>query len=141
MKDTEFFSELLNIRFPWHITRLELNHWQKRVDIWIEHASGVEFPCPECRQFFSVYDHAAKREIRHLNTCQMATYLYLRVPRVRCEQHGVKQIVSGLGENNATTTYEFESLVLIWNRNVVLKALAEFLTLTGNWPGEFMRGQ
>ena len=112
MKDTEFFAEILGIRYPWRITRIELNQQQKRVDIWIEHAPGIEFPCPECRKFYSVYDHAPEREVRHLNTCQMATYLHLRVPRVHCKDHGVKRIVSGLGEDNATVTQEFENHVL-----------------------------
>jgi transposase len=112
MKDTDFFSELLGIHFPWHIKTVEMNHQLKRVDIWIEHALGIEFPCPVCKHFNTVYDHSPQREIRHLNTCQMATYLHLRVPRVHCAEHGVKQIVSGLGEDNATVTFEFENFVL-----------------------------
>jgi transposase len=112
MKDTEFFSDLLSIKFPWYIERVTADHQQKRVDIWLTHVPGVEFPCPECQGFHSVYDHAPEREIRHLNTCQMATYLHVRVPRVNCSTHGIKQIVSGLGDDNAKITYEFERLVL-----------------------------
>jgi transposase len=112
MKDTEFFSDLLGIKFPWYIERVATDHQLKRVDIWLAHVPGVEFPCPECQAFHSVYDHAPEREIRHLNTCQMATYLHVRVPRVSCSTHGIKQIVSGLGDDNAKITYEFERLVL-----------------------------
>jgi len=113
MKDTEFFAEILGIRFPWRITRLELNQQQKRVDKWIEHALGIEFPYPECRKFYGVYDHAPEREVRHQNTCRMATYLHLRVPpEYTAKTMGVKRIVSGLGEDNATVTYEFENHVL-----------------------------
>lgn len=33
-------------------------------------------------------DHAPERVYRHLNTCQMETYIYVRPPRVNCPVHG-----------------------------------------------------
>jgi transposase len=127
MKDTEFFSDLLGIEYPWYIERVSTDHQKKRVDIWLAHAPGVEFPCPVCRSFHSVYDHSPEREIRHLNTCQMATYLHVCVPRVGCPTHGVKQVVSGLGDDKATVTYEFERLVLDLEHECSLESVCRLI--------------
>lgn len=39
----------------------------------------------------AVYDHAASRTWRHLDTCQYRTLLHAAPPRVKCEEHGVRQ--------------------------------------------------
>jgi transposase len=112
MDDKTFFTKLLGLKDPWLITKVELDTNGKRVDIYIEHRNGVRFPCPLCQQFSGIYDHTPEREFRHLNVCQMLAYLHVRVPRVQCTTHGVQQITHGLAENNATMTFEMESLVL-----------------------------
>jgi transposase len=59
-----------------------------------------------------MYDHAPERVYRHLNVCQMETYIHVRSPRVNCPQHGVKQVDSELGENRSEMTLAFESFVI-----------------------------
>lgn len=112
MKDTELFTQLLGIHQPWYITRVEFTKEENRVDIFIDHAENLEFPCPECGIYCSVYDHTKERELRHLNVFQMETYIHVRFPRVECKQHGVRQIVSDLVEGSSTMTFAFESHVL-----------------------------
>jgi transposase len=89
-----------------------INESEQRVDIYIDHASGIQVRCPECNKFYGLYDHAPERVYRHLNTCQMATYIHVRPPRVNCPRHGVKQIASEFGENSSDMTYAFESFVI-----------------------------
>jgi len=109
---TQFFESLLGIKFPWHITRVATDKKHGRVDLYIEHAPHIEFCCPDCKKFFSIYDHSPEREFRHLNVFQYKTFLHVRVPRVKCPTHGVQQIVHGLADPNATVTYEFERFIL-----------------------------
>lgn len=112
MNDKQVFTELLGLTRPWHISQVEINSKQNRVDIWIEHESGIRFACPDCGKHYSVYDHAPEREFRHLNTCAHQTYLHVRVPRIRCSDHGVRVIISDFGENNSGMSYAFESHVI-----------------------------
>jgi transposase len=112
MQETAFFSQILGITRPWFISKVILDKENERVDIYVEHSAGFAFPCPECQKLCSVYDHTKEREFRHLNVCQMATFIHVRLPRIECSEHGVKQILSGLGDEKSTMTYEFESLVI-----------------------------
>lgn len=84
----------------------------QRIDIYIEHEKDIRVRCPECGDFYGMYDHAPERIYRHLDTCQMETYIHVRPPRVNCPKHGVKQIDSEMGENGSDMTYAFESLVI-----------------------------
>ena len=102
------YTKLLDLRGPWHVVRVEVNERGRQVDVWVEHEPGVEVACPECGRFGPVYDHTAERAYRHLDSCDMATYVHVRLPRVQCERHGVRQILSEFGENGSAMTYAFE---------------------------------
>lgn len=102
------YTKLLSLRKPWHVVRVEVNERGRRVDVWVEHEPGVQVACPECGQFGPVYDHTAERVYRHLDSCDMATYVHVRLPRVECDRHGVRQILSEFGENGSAMTYAFE---------------------------------
>jgi transposase len=112
MDNKTFYTQLLGIHNPWYIREVSLDTKAKRVDVYIEHVKGVRFPCPDCEEFCGVYDHTEEREFRHLNTCQMTTWLHIKVPRINCKEHGVQQVIHGLAEKNGGFTYEFESLAL-----------------------------
>lgn len=129
MEDKAFFATVLGVKDPWHISRVELNATERRVDIYVAHRSKVRFPCPTCHKFCGVYDHSDEREFRHLNVCQMAAYLHVRVPRVQCPDHGVQQIVHGLAEDNGTLTYELERMVLDIEQECSVSSTARLLGL------------
>jgi transposase len=112
MEDTKFYSEILGIKLPWSIDKVVLDKKNNRVDIYIIHEPDIQVRCPECKRFYSVYDHSPERIYRHMDTCQMSTYIHVRLPRVNCPKHGVKQIVSQFGENGSDMTYAFENRVI-----------------------------
>ena len=131
MQETTFFTQILGISLPWFISNVELNKAENRVDIYISHSKGFAFPCPECQRLCSVYDHTKERIFRHLNVCQMATFIHVRLPRIECPEHGVLQIVSGLGEENSSMTYEFESFVIDLEKECSIESICRLLDL--NW--------
>jgi len=90
MKETAFFAQILGITRPWFVSNVILDKEAQRVDIYVEHSSGFAFPCPECQKLCSVYDHTKEREFRHLNIFQMATFIRVRLPRIKCPEHGVE---------------------------------------------------
>jgi transposase len=112
MDERAIFYKILGLHPPWLITEVIINEKDQRVDIYIDHERGIQVRCPECQKFYGLYDHAPERVYRHLNTCQMATYIHVRPPRVNCPEHGVKQIDSEFGENGSDMTYALESFVI-----------------------------
>lgn len=122
MNEKELFTKILKLKLPWYIERVEVNEGTKRVDIWLEHEERIRVACPECGQFYGMYDHVEERVYRHLDTCEMATYIHVRLPRVECPDHGVKQIHSEFGENGSLMSYAFEKRMI---------AIAEECSLEG----------
>jgi transposase len=112
MQDTELYRHLLNLTAPWTVARVELNSQQQRVDVWAEHPERTQWPCPECGQELGLYDHSEERAWRHLDSCQFETYLHARPPRVRCPQHGVRQVRLPWAEGRARFTAMFERLAI-----------------------------
>jgi transposase len=112
MQDTEFYEALLGLKDPWRVTKVELDPAASRVDVWIEDRSGVKWNCPECRKKASVYDHSEERVWRHLNTCQFGTYIHARLPRVKCPEHGVRQVSAPWAEPGSRFTLLYENWVI-----------------------------
>jgi transposase len=68
--------------------------------------------CPDCGAELPVYDHAEERAWRHLDSCQFKTFLHARPPRVRCAEHGVRQVRLPWAEPRSRFTILFERLAV-----------------------------
>jgi transposase len=126
---TSFFESLLGIKRPWHITQVTHDKERNRVDLYVEHDKGIRFPCPVCKEFCSIYDHAPEREFRHLNVFHFLTYIHVRIPRVNCPRDGVQQIEHGLAESNGTVTYEFERMVIDLENECSIESISRILDI------------
>ena len=109
MQDTELYKLLLGLAHPWYVTRVDFDQQNRRIDVWTEAVKGVKFPCPECSQQRSVYDHGDEQVWRHLDSCDCRTYLHARLPRVNCPEHGAKQIQAPWAGARLRFTLQFES--------------------------------
>lgn len=112
MKDTELYRHLLGLTAPWTVSRVELGVEGQRVDVWVEHAAGERWRCPSCTRELGTYDHTAERVWRHLDSCQFATFLHARPPRVKCPEHGVHQVRLPWAEERARFTLMFERFAI-----------------------------
>jgi transposase len=112
VQDTKLFETILGLQAPWHISRVELDTTGERVDLWVEHAAGEPWACPECPADLAVRDHADERVWRHLDTCQYQTFLHARVPRVDCPTHGVRQVRVPWAEARSRFTLLMERLII-----------------------------
>ncbi len=112
MDDKRIFTKILGLNPPWFIKDIIVDEDDDRIDIYLGHEKGIRVRCPECECFYGVYDHAPERVYRHLDTCHMQTFIHVRLPRVNCPKHGVKQIVSEFGENGSEMTFAFEKRVI-----------------------------
>lgn len=112
VKDTELYAALLHLRHPWKVTEVKVDIAAGRIDIWIEHAPDTKWLCPVCYEPAPLYDHTEEREWRHLDTCDCKTFVHTRPPRVRCKDHGVKQIGPTWANPGSHFTMKFERLVI-----------------------------
>src|SRR4030066_1743228 len=112
MQDIELYRYLLGIKAPWTVKKVQFDLGNQRVDVWADHAEGLRWPCPECGILVSLYDHAAERAWRHLDSCQFMTFLHARPPRINCQEHGVRQVRLPWAEAKARFTLLFERLAI-----------------------------
>jgi transposase len=127
MESKELYQCLLGLSSPWTVGRVELDMAKQRVDVHVEHPKGSRFGCPECGQELAVYDHAAERAWRHLDSCQFLTYLHASAPRVDCPTHGVRQARLPWAEAGSRFTHLFEVLAIDILRAANIKQAAAIL--------------
>jgi transposase len=130
VRDTELYQHLLGLVPPWAVSRVALNVADGRVDVWAEHSKKARFDCPECNKACGLYDHDEERVWRHLDSCQFQTFLHARIPRVRCDEHGVKQARVPWAEPKSRFTIMFERLAIDVMLNMDIKNAARLLALS-----------
>ena len=99
-----FYQKLLNPPKPWNVSKVEISEDGSRVDVWLTHEQYT-FLCSECHCPAPTYDHMPERVFQHLDTCESKTFLHIRLPRVNCSKHGVKQGVFPLAGQYQDVTY------------------------------------
>lgn len=112
MKDTELYAALLKLSVSWVVKEVRLDEVAERIDVWIEEAAGACWCCPKCGQKASVYDHAEERVWRHLDTCECRTYLHVRLPRVKCREHGIHPIAIRWASPGSQFSLKMESRLI-----------------------------
>lgn len=112
VRDTELYQQILGLGAPWSVARVDLNVKEQRVDVFAEHGKKKRWPCPECGKDCGLHDHDEERTWRHLDSCQFQTFLHARIPRVRCDDHGVKQVRVPWAEPKSRFTLLFEHLAI-----------------------------
>jgi len=131
MKDTELYRRLLGLEDPWFVDRVELKMDEERVDVWVKHRRGTRWKCPECDQVLACHDHAEERSWRHLDTCQVKTFLRARIPRVNCAEHGVVQVRTPWAESRSRFTLLMESFAItVLSQAATIKAAAGILRIS-----------
>lgn len=128
-KTDKFLEQIIGIKRPWFIKDINYDIKNKRVDVYLDHEKNIEFVCPICHAYCSIYDHAPERVLRHLNIMQITTYIHIRVPRVSCKKDGVQQIIHGLGEPNSTITYEFERLIIDLEQECSIESICRMIDI------------
>jgi transposase len=130
VRDTDLYRHLLGLAAPWTVSRVELDVKGKRVDVFAEHTKPKSWPCPECGKPCGLHDHDEERTWRHLDSCQFRTILHARVPRVKCQDHGVRQVRVPWAEPRSRFTALFERLAIDVLLETDIAGAAELLGLS-----------
>ena len=132
MQDRELYEQILGIRSPWYVERVELklDKGKGAVRIYLEHRQDWLWPCSECGQECPLYDHQPERQWRHLDTCQYQTILHASPPRSACPEHGPRVVKMSWAEPNSRFTALFERLAIDWLKAASQKAVAAQMELS-----------
>lgn len=118
-----YFRRLLKVNEPWRVVNVVLSDDTERTDIYLSTGGARKMPCPECGKLCPVYD-TVEREWRHLDLCDSHSYIHADVPRVRCEEHGVKRCGVPWAEPYVGHTSRFEEVALEKLRTTSISAVA-----------------
>lgn len=130
MRDTTLHQHLLGLKDPWTVARVERDVPAQRVDVWVEHPRGLHWPCPECGAPGALHDHAGERVWRHLDSCQFQTLLHAEPPRMKCPEHGVRQVRLAWAQPHARFTVLFEAFAIQVLRETSIQAARKILGTT-----------
>ena len=130
MRDTTLYQHLLGLTEPWTVSRVELDVAAQRVDVWVEHPPGLPWPCAECGAPGPLHDHAAERVWRHLDSCQFQTLLHAAPPRMKCPEHGVRQVHLPWAEPHARFTALFEAFAIEVLQETTIEAARRILGIS-----------
>jgi transposase len=122
------FQLALGIAPPWEVDRLEFDPDRHRLDIYIGFQRGAHFPCPEGDSADCPVHDTTDKEWRHLNFFQHEAFLHGRVPRVRCGEHGVRQVAVAWAREGSGFTLLFEALAMLLMREMPVKAAARIVS-------------
>ena len=112
MESKELYQHILGLQCPWFVSDVKLDTTAEQIEIRVKHPRGTKFCCPQCDQSLSCYDHVDERQWRHLDSCQYKTILCASVPRVKCPEHGVKQVSVPWAEKSSRFTLLFERFAI-----------------------------
>ncbi len=90
----------------------------------LTHDKRRSWPCPECGEACSLYDHQPERRWRHLDICQFKTILHAEPPRSNCIAHGPRAVRLPWAEPNSRCTALFEAIAIEWLKVASQQAVA-----------------
>ena len=128
MNDKQLYAQILGISSPCRVVQVDLRLSEGELVVSAE-CDSVAMTCPDCDRPCPGYDTRPRRW-RHLDTCQYRTILSADVPRIKCEQHGVKQIQVPWAAPGSRFTLLFECLVIDWLREATFSGVAKMLGLS-----------
>jgi transposase len=127
MRDTNLLQMALGLTPPWTVTRSDFDPDAKRLDIEIDFAPGSRFPCPNCGAADCPAYDTQRMSWRHLNFFQHQAYLNARVPRVRCDTCGVKQVHVPWARPDSGFTLLFEALLMTMVSAMPVRTVAKMV--------------
>ena len=91
MDEISLYEHILDIRSPWFVDDVQLDTSKDVVMVVVGLEDEAGLICPECHKPSPRYDKRQRRW-RHLDTCQLQTYVEADVPRIECKEHGCRTI-------------------------------------------------
>jgi transposase len=127
MRDTTLMQQALGLTPPWTVVRSDFDTKAGRLDVQIDFTPGSCFACPDCGAADCPAYDSQRKTWRHLNFFQHQAYLNARVPRVRCETCGIRQVNVPWARPDSGFTLLFEAMVMTMVSAMPVKAVARIV--------------
>jgi len=127
MRDTNLMQQALGLTPPWTVVRSDFDTEAGRLDVEIDFTPGSRFACPTCGAADCPAYDTQRKTWRHLNFFQHQAYLHARVPRVRCETCGIRQVNVPWARPDSGFTLLFEAMVMTMVSAMPVKAVARIV--------------
>jgi len=127
MRDVELFQAALGLGDPWRVVASSFDAEQRRLELRIDFERGARFACPECDAAGCEVHDTTEKSWRHLDFFQHQAFLVARVPRVRCPEHGVRQVRLPWARPGSGFTLLFEALVMTLVAEMPVAAVGELV--------------
>jgi transposase len=127
MRDTTLMQQALGLTPPWTVVRSDFDTKPGRLDVEIDFTPGSRFACPTCGAADCPAYDTQRKTWRHLNFFQPQAYLNARVPRVRCETCGIRQVNVPWARPDSGFTLLFEAMVMTMVWAMPVKAVARIV--------------
>ncbi len=62
MRDRQLYAEILGLKAPWFVERVELKLAEGEVQVHLDHDDVRSWPCPECGKSCRPYDRQSERQ-------------------------------------------------------------------------------
>jgi transposase len=113
MDELGLFTAALGLSGPWRVVRTEFDVEGTQLDLYLDFERGARFACPakDCAQGGCPLHDTTDKTWRHLDFFQHKAFLHARLPRVRCPEHGVRQVAVPWARPGSGFTLLFEALV------------------------------
>ena len=130
MNDNNIIALGLGLCAPWEIAgqTLDTGKTPHELRLTIQARRGSHYPCPVCGTSCQAHDFK-EMTWRHLNFFQHHCYITAPVPRVRCPEHGVKQIKIPWARKGSAFTLLFEQVTMLLVREMPVLTTARILGL------------
>ena len=112
MNDKELYRQILGVVAPWKIETIDLDMDKNQVDIYLKWPYLTDGTCPECGKICKIHDRREERIWRHLDTCQLKTFIHCNTPRVKCSEHKTKTMEVPWAEDMSRFTKQFERIAI-----------------------------
>jgi len=144
MRDTTLMQQALGLTPPWTVVRSDFDTEAGRLDVEIDFTPGSRFACPSCGAADCPAYDTQRKTWRHLNFFQHQAYLnpssgysngfaagtlasLARVPRVRCETCGIRQVNVPWARPDSGFTLLFEAMVMTMVSAMPVAAVARIV--------------
>ena len=124
-KEIKIFSLMAGIEAPWLLEKVEVDE-NKDLHMYVKYKRGERFKCNQCQELCPVYD-TVNKTWRHLNCFEHKTYIHCKVPRVKCDKHGVHLVEVPWAKANTGFTLLFEEFVMQLAKKMSILSISKLL--------------
>jgi transposase len=126
----EIFTKALYLVAPWIPVDLKFSQSEKLLEIWISYRQNSKFPCPKCNCLdCSIHDRQT-RTWRHLNFFDHTAIIHGTVPRIRCPNCGVHQVIVPWARSDCGFTLLMEADIISLAHSMQISQIAKNLAIT-----------